>query len=462
MKKLIFISLISSVFSTYALAKDDFMEKLLNFYSISTNGILDFKAKKSADGYEVKISSKQYVYKEIFNPNYTIKVEVDEGPLVTKPHFTFAKAGLVSKIDIFKVFNPEIEKELQKGVQKRPLLHYEAIVGFSDTIQETFKLEPILADDNDSKLSLTPVVAKTTIDLNNYTGKIDIATKELLLEPKNKEGLFRVQGVTLHNEITQKPVNNVVLFGKSMLKVENLEVQSKPDKFALKLAFDIESEIKKVNQKLLDFSLKNTIHTDDVHTIALFKGVKDEKIDLTLKNLGIEGVVELITFSQKMQEIQNKLLQDANDPVKKEAALAEYMAQVALLNNTLVDIINKTFLSNKSKLILDLELQSDKKSFIKLDLLYKAKPLQGDLNSAIIGLMAQGLAIFDGDIEIKLDKELAVTLYPLSTMFLELLKNKGFVSEKNGIYHLKAKLQGGKIVLNGKAYTLQELTTILF
>jgi len=45
---------------------------------------------------------------------------------------------------------------------------------------------------------------------------------------------------------------------------------------------------------------------------------------------------------------------------------------------------------------------------------------------------------------------------------LDMLKSKGLASVTNGVYELKATLKGGNIIINGKSYTLQELSRTLF
>jgi len=91
-------------------------------------------------------------------------------------------------------------------------------------------------------------------------------------------------------------------------------------------------------------------------------------------------------------------------------------------------------------------------------LLYKADPVQDNMQSAMITLAAQNLAVADGIIEIQIDKDTATAINPLAIIGLDMLKVKGFADEKNGIYHLKAELKGGKVIIKGKAYTLQELS----
>jgi hypothetical protein len=202
------------------------------------------------------------------------------------------------------------------------------------------------------------------------------------------------------------------------------------------------------------------VKTNDIDTIAASKGVKEAKNSWLFKNLGTKGLVELLKLSKEMEEAQNELAL-ANGKGGDEA-FAKYMTTIDELNNKLVSVFNNTLIKDKSKIIADLELISDKTSYIKLDLTYKAEPISGGLNSAFISLLAQGLAIVDGDIDVKVDKDLATTINPFALIVLDMLKVKGLASEKNGIYELKATLKGGNVVINGKSYSLQELTKILF
>ena len=340
MKKIALVTAISTLFSAYALAGENFMDKVLNFYSVTTNGLLNFEAKKIEDGYKLRLSPKIKEYKELLNPNYPITVTVDEGPLVTKPHFTFAKAGLLSNIELFKLFNKRIQEELNKNIKKSPLLHYEAIVSFSGILTEDFLLDPIIVEDKEMRFTLSALKAKSRVDLNKYTGALDITTKSLKIESKKEDGNIEFKSIKVHNEITQTPVNNIVLFGKSSFAIENVKVAAKsPQPISLDFSFDMKSEIKKVNEKFLDFMVETKTKTNDVNTIALSKGIKESDTKLIFKNLGTKGVLELIAFNQKIEETQNKLLQSANDPAQKEKALAEYINQMAMLNKKITEIL---------------------------------------------------------------------------------------------------------------------------
>ena len=199
----------------------------------------------------------------------------------------------------------------------------------------------------------------------------------------------------------------------------------------------------------------------NTNTIALAQGIKKTELDLELKNAQIDGILGLAKLSQEIDKLQNDLTQASmkNDDIALQKALVKMNE---LTSTKSVDIYNKVMVKDKTRLKLDFSLDGEKRSFLKLDLLYKANPISGNIQSAMIELAAQNLAVADGTFEVQLDSTMATAVNPFAMIALDMLKAKGFATVKNGVYHLKGELKGGKIVINGKAYTLQELSRALF
>ena len=456
------VVLVSTVLSSFLMAGDDIMIKVTNFYNTLTNHAFNFKAIKSGDGYDLHIEPNNYAYKEIFNPDAKIHISVDEGPTVTKPKFTFAKAGLVAESEIISIFNKQIQDDIKKDLKNPPKLKYSAILGFGDNLKENITIEPFVVDSKDMKVDSSKVEITTDIDLSKFVGDMNLKYDHFIMQPKDEPGIFKISNVEAKSKIVEPPVEGFFLFSESSLNVGNIEMSaSKPQKVKFKFSLNAASGAKKVSDILSDITMLMDVKTNDIDTIALAKGVKESKNKFEFKNIGTQGLVELIKLTKKMEEAQNEMAL-ASKSKNDEKALAKYLATMDEINNKLVPIFNSTFIKDKSKIIADLELFSNKVSYIKLDLTYKAEPISGSLNSAFISLAAQGLAIVDGDIDVKVDKDLATTINPFALIVLDMLKVKGLASEKNGIYELKATLKGGNVIINGKSYTLQELTRVLF
>ena len=281
--------------------------------------------------------------------------------------------------------------------------------------------------------------------------------------PTNKTGKLIANGLEYNAEVTQTPIDGYTIFGKNSLKVDSLYFLAKQGLKGIETnsSLELSSFVSKLdsNHFKLNMHLKSTAL--DINTIAQARGIKSVEFNLDLANAQTDGLVDFLKLSQKLEATQAKIqkAQEANDDIALQKAIFELNSLSSIES---VKIYNKIFIKDKTKLKLDLKLIGDRTSFVKLDLLYKAKPISGNIEGAIIELAAQNLAIANGTFEVKLDSQLVSSINPLATLILDMLKTKGLVSVKNGIYHLKGELKDGKIVINGKAYTLQELGTILF
>jgi len=462
MKNIKKILLTSAILSTFASANSDIASKITNYYNLVTNNALNFEAIKKGNGYDIKIIPVNAVYKMILNQNAIFHLNVDEGPLITSPKMTFGKAGLKGSSVITSIFNKKIQDDISKNLKNPPKLNYEAIVSFGSNLNEKITIEPFKIDDEKVSIQSSKVLINTDIDLDKSTGKLVMNYDNFTVKPKDEKGIFKIEGLKVTSHITEPPVDGILLYGDNSIKIKNIEFEaSKPKRIYATFTFNGDSYSKKVGKDMLDLNINLNASSNNVETIALAKGIKKASTSWLFKNLGSKGIIDLMKLTKKMQNAQNNLV-SANKNGGKEKAYAQYMATMDELNNKMVDVINKTFITNKTKIIANLELTNDKTSFVKLDLLYKGKPLTGSINSAYIGLVAQGLAVVDGDIEIKLDKTLTTSVNPFALIVLDMLKNKGFASEKNGMYHFKGKVKDGNIIINNKSYTLQEFSKALF
>jgi len=457
MKKIVFSTIIALNLVTFAEASDsDIVSKIAQCYTATTNGSLEFKAQKSADGYDMLIEPKDSSFKMLLKKDAKIHLKVDEGPIITTPSFGFGKAGIVSSGNILDLLNPEIVKDIKPNLKNNLTYKYEGKVSFGGELESKTVFDALVMQDSSTEFKTSKTIITGNMDIDSCIGKTVLNTNYIELKPKNNKGEFRVDGLKLSTQMTEKPIENIALFGKSALKADKITFRDEEHgkKIKVNVSTVINGEVQRVDDKFLNLIYSIDTKALDVDTIALAKGVKEAKFNFELDNSRIDGMLELLKLSQKIQEAQEKMLEAKTD-IERQKAILEY---TNITTTQIVPIYNKIFVKDKTRLKLYLELDGEKRSFVKADLLYKADPVQDNMQSAMITLMAQNLAIVDGTIEIQVDKDLASSINPFALIGLDLLKAKGFATEKNGIYHLKAELKGGKIIINGKAYTLQELS----
>jgi len=461
MKK-VAISILILINLNLLFAKDDLVQKAMECYSNFSNHTINFKAKKVNNGYDIKLEPTYYLYKDIFDSNKSIHITVDEGPIVTNPHFTIAKAGLVASGTILDIFNKNVINGLSSIIKTTPKYNYEGVINFSNTLTSKVVVEPLTIKDEDTKIDTTKIDFKSSLNLDSCTGKSITKLDTFKVTITNGSAKLIAKGVDYLSNITEPPIDGYTIFGENSLNVDNLKIILKGAKnIDSNSTIAIRSSVTKLDDKHLKLDMNLNVKALDINTIALASGIKETKFSFELSGSQIDGIVELLKLNNKIEETQLNMqkAQLANDDISLQKAIFE-LNKLSLVDS--VKVYNKIMVKDKTRLKLNLELNGDKSSFVKLDLIYKAKPVSGNMEGAIIELMAQNLAIADGNFEVKLDTQLVNNINPLYTLILDMLKTKGLVSVQNGVYHLKGDLKGGKIVINGKAYTLEELSTILF
>ena len=437
------------------------IDKIIHIHNIQSNQVLEFNATKSSEGYDVAVTSSNPQYQRLFNKNAKIKLHVDEGPIVTTPKFTLAKLGLSAKGSLLDLLNPKLHT-------KKPNFDlnysYAGVVSFGNELEEKLTIAPIDATDKDGNhFATSKFKLKSETNLDKLTGKSEIKLESLNAISKKDNSKIALKELELKTKVTQKPVDSIVLFSdtKGSIKELAIEAKSAQKNIALKIASNFESSVSKVDEKFLNVAFKAQLKALDTQTIALAQGIKSTNLEVTLKNFGTKGVVELVKLSQKINKANNDMLKASRSG--NDIAMQKAILESQELANGFIPAINDALIKDKSRAEIDLELQSDKKSFIKCSFVYKGEPLSGaNMQSAMISLMAQQLALVDGDFDIALERSLVVTTNPMALLVLDMLKGKGIVALKDGIYRLKGSLKGGKIILNGKAYTIKELARVLF
>ncbi len=462
MKKVAIVIFICLNFTTL-FANNNIVQKAMECYIDFSNSTFKFKAIEANGGYDIKIVPQNEYYKEIFDTNRSVHIDIDKGPIVTNPHFTIAKAGLSSSGNMLNIFSQKIVQSLKDLVKKEPSYRYEGVVNFNNKLTSKTIIDPIVIADKDAKLESSKLEFTGTLDIDNCIGDGSVKIDTIKIYPTDNSGIIVAKGIDYKTAVTKTPIGGFTIFGENALKVDKLYFMATKNgvKVETNTTINLSSLVEPVDKNHLKIDLNLDTKALDVNTIALARGIKETKFNLELANAKTEGLVEFLKLSKKLEEAQINLqkAQQNSDDIALQKAILELNSLSSVKS---VEVYNKIMIKDKTKLKLNLELIGDRTSFVKLDLLYKAKPISGNMEGAIIELAAQNLAIADGTFEVKLDSQLATSINPLATLVLDMLKTKGLVSVQNGIYHLKGELKSGKIVINGKAYTLQELATILF
>jgi len=460
MKKLAIMALLSL---NFAFANpQSLIDSIMHIYNLKTNGAFDFNATKSGDGYDITIDPKDPFYKEVLNKKL-MHISYDDGPIVTNPKFTLASAGLSAKGSVLDFLSPQIKAQVQQQVKGGASYSYEGVVSFSKKLEEEFKVAPLTISENNMTLQSSALTMQSTTDLTTAMGDTTIRLDSVAFEDKSKASSLYLKGLDIKNSITDKPVDGIILFGTTSLSAKELGFKGMVNTKAVdaKFSVDINSVLNRVDEKFLDATININYKALDAKSIVLAQGIEKSKMNLAFKNFGVKGTVEFIKLSQELEAL-NSQMQKASQS-GDDIAIQKAIIATSELTNKLVPIINDMLIKDKSNIVLDWSFHSLKQNHINLDLIYKGEPLSGpNIQSALISLMAQQLAIVDGTFDIAIEREVIAKVNPLFLLFLDMAKSKGFVHVKDSIYYFKGALKGGKIIINGKSYTIEELTKALF
>jgi hypothetical protein len=457
MKKLLLSALATT---SLIFANNAYVDKVLKYYEQATNKLIKFEAKKTKNGYDIFLKSNDIILKKTLKKDAKIHLYVDEGPLITKPSFGFGKAGLFASGDILDIFKDasEVRKDLKDGIKYK----YEGKISFGGELEDKLIIKPLKIENDEISLKTSEIKSINSVNLDNLTGSGKIIFDSLILKPKKEKNKLKLSGLKADIKINKAPIQDIFLDYEYNFNIKEFKFDFNTPKQNIKSNFSINAQniSKTKDKKFLDNYAKIVIKANNQDTIALLKGIKEALIEFKIKNGGIDGVIEIQKAIEKLQDIQNKLIEatSKNDDIAMQKAILKQQEYA----NDMVDGFNKFLIANKTKIITDIELIGLKKSYIKLDLLYKGKELKGDFSSALISLAAQGLGIVDGTFDIAIDSDLATSINPFTPIILDMLKQKGFATLKDGVYYLKGELKDSKVIINNKSYTLQELSKVLF
>jgi len=457
MKKLIFSTLIAT---TLAFANNAYIDKVLKYYEQATGKLIKFEAKKNGDGYDIYLKSKDIILKNTLKKDAKIHIGVDEGPLITKPSFGFGKAGLFASGDILDIFKDasEVKKDLKEGIKYK----YEGKISFGGELEDKFIINPLIINNKDITLKTSKIIAKNRIDLDTLIGEGSIIFNSLKVKAKDDKTEFKLSGLSSNLKINKAPIEDTFLDYEYDFNIDEIKSIVNDPKKSVKSSFaiNLKSFSKTKDKEFFNSMGKIAIKAKDKDTIALLKGVKEGLIEIKVNKAKIKGAIELQKTVESLQDIQDELINatQKGDDIAMQKAIVKQQEYL----NKIVEAINLLLVRNKTKIVTNIELEGFKKSYIKLDLIYKGKELKGDINSALISLAAQGLGIADGKFDIAIESDLATAINPFAPIVLDMLKQKGFAKFKDGIYYIKGELKDSKVIIDGKSYTLQELSRVLF
>ena len=389
-----------------------------------------------------------------------IESRIDYGPFF----FSELRPGLLritTHKRLAELLTKEGAEELRRSLERPVTIDYRGIMDWMHVVHEELSLSAVeVKEGNVSIATVAPIRIVGAYELSNLKGRWSLTTPRIdFRNPKTQERL-QVKGLSAGAAIAEIGKEGPI-FGRYNLNAQRVRTVfvNAGKREQLDFGGSMHIGLEKRTPDLATLTLGIALHSENNATRTLWKGIHSASLDLTLKNLGIEGLRRLSALEKERQAIQERLATavGGNDDLAMQKAILALQA----LDKRWIDIYNALLIPGKTALHLDETIDASQRSRLVLDLRYTGQPLQGDPMTAMISLMAHADRLAEGRFDLTLEKSLAKRLYPNGIFVLDSMVSKNLATFKGGLYHLQGEIKAGKIIINGTKYAPQELMMLI-
>ncbi|WP_292655112.1 DUF945 family protein [Nitratifractor sp.] len=360
------------------------------------------------------------------------------------------------------MLKPEVEKCFERQVAKPVRIHYRGVLDWSHDMHEAAEISQIVARDREanSTLRIEPITVRSDYALKTLTGRAELSSAAVDFQEAKRGESLSISRPKLSMDIWEFTRTGPI-FGRFAFQAPEVRVQSSLGGLKEPLHFGgrLETALLHTGKAEVDGELSLSLKALDPVTSGYWEGLRKFEGTVKLQSLGLQGIRDLAAMQAEQLRIQKALAKATAD--NDDIALQKAILALQALNDRWIRVYNDLLIPGKTRLVVDETLDAAKTSRLKLDLTYTGKPLQGNAMSAMISLMGQADRLVEGSFELTLEKDLAHRLYPNAVFVFDSMVSKNMATLKEGLYHLKGEIKGGKIIINGTRYAPQELIMMI-
>lgn len=440
---------------------EGYFKEYLKAVSKVRKGNLKFEIAKYENGFNgakatIKISISQDM-RVLFKEPVTLNMNIEYGPFFWREH-RFGFLRIQSIEDIKNWIRASKVKDFKEIVKEPITLHYLAFMSLNHKIYENIAISKILASEDSDTLELSPLTIRGYYDSKTLIGKWDASTKELHYQNQDSSEDIDIKGIKAFALISKIDSSSLVFGGYGLsfdeASIKSLELNTKePLKIEGGFKFFLE-QLDKDSAKLR-WSLKVSNSPNAKESLNILP----LNIDIETKHLGIKGLRRVVAIAKEYQQIQedlNRAITNQDDIAMQRAILAS-----EALNSKWIEVYNTLLIKDKTTLQLKSSLGSSGHNWLNLNLIYRGEPIDASGLGAMIYFVNNANRLIDGDFDVSVKKSLLSELYPNAVFIFDSMANKNLATFKDGVYHLKGAIKGGKIIINNTKYNPQELIMMI-
>ncbi len=386
-----------------------------------------------------------------------LESRVDYGPFFWRQ----LRPGLV-RLEVDTPLKPLLQPEAARRIVGSASVEYRGILDWGHTMHETLKLSPMKIREKNATVESEAVVYESDYRLSTFQGRGLLRSDRLIYRLDGREdlGLDRPQ-LAMRLEPWNRQEGWV--FGDWEFRADELRLRSGTEATAPLLHFrpEVVLGLHRKGKEYADARLELKIQSGDETTRKYLEGISRVSMDLELRSLGRKGLEVLKRWKEEAQKTQMELraASAAGDDIALQKAILAFDA----LEGRWIEVYNTLLVPGRTRLLLKERIDGNHTSKLDLDLTFTGKKIRYDNPiSATVDLLGQLERIVEGSFALDLDKALAKRLYPHGIFILDSMADKGLATlDRQGVYHLKGEIKGGKIIINGTRYAPHELIMMI-
>jgi hypothetical protein len=431
-----------------------YLDEIIDAYNRMEYGVTEFTLKEyDEDRAVVRVENLES--KEWFDLNTTI----EHGPTLSS-RATIALLNIEAKKRLTEILSEEDAESLKKFLKRPVEIKYNGVLDFMHIMHEDIVFSKFNIQDNHTKLYVSPISLKSDYVLKNLAGKTTISANRISIKDTKTGGSLDVKKMLIKILIEgSKP--KTPIYGEYSIESDDIRFYETPtDGVHIHMASKLDVKVKKVTDKYSDIEFKISAQAKDETTEENWLGIKSLNLEVSMKNLGVEGMQEIYKVQEEQNKIQARLQKALID--KDDVAMQKSIIEMQRLESAWVTVYNKLLIKNNTRFTIKKIVEAEKKNHIFIDLLFTGDKLSGDNIGAMVALGANVDKLFKGDVDIAIQKSIVEKLHRESIFLLDNMVKKRLAEFKDGLYIFKAKIENGKIIVNGTEYSPQEFAmTIL-
>jgi len=438
---------------------ESYFKEYLEAFSRVKKGNLKFEIAKYENGFNgakatIKIHTPQDM-RVLFKEPIALSINIEYGPIFLK-EYKFGLLRIEAKESIKDTIRASKVKGFKEIVKEPITLHYLAFMSFKHKIYENIAISKILATSNIDTLELSPLTIRGYYDSETLIGKWDASTKELHYQNRDTNEDIDIKGIKAFMLISKIDLDSLN-FGGYGLSFDEASIKEPRVKEPLRVRGGFKFFLEQLDKDSakLRWSLRVSNSPNAKEPLKILP----LKMDIEIKNLGIEGLRRVIAIAKEYKRVQEDLkraLINQDDIAMQRAILAS-----EALSSRWIEVYNTLLIKDKTTLYLKSSLGSSGNNHLNLNLIYRGEPIDASGLGAMIYFVNNANRLVDGDFNLSVKKSLLSELYPNAVFIFDSMANKNLATFKDGVYHLKGAIKGGKIIINNTKYNPQELIMMI-